>query len=264
MNEQISIDSEIKWLNHYVEEFFRPDDDFYNQNIQLKHKHSLLVCKHIINLAEDMNLSQYQTTLAGIIGLYHDVGRFRQYRDYNTFSDKDSVYHGDLGIEVLKDIDKLENFTPGEQQIIIASIHNHGLPKIEENLDEQTMIFAKMIRDADKMDIFRIVDDYYHDMLKGKRNVSLELGLKNEDNISKKVLDAFYSESIVYKSDMHYLNDFKILQIAWIYDLNFTYTRHYILHSGHLESIIKSISVQDIQKDIKTKALDYLTRESHS
>ncbi|MDA3819091.1 MAG: HD domain-containing protein [Candidatus Delongbacteria bacterium] len=258
MNEQLSIENEKKWLNNYVDAFFRTDDDFYNQNILLKHKHSLQVCKHITNLAISLNLSDHQIKLAGFIGLYHDIGRFKQYRDYNTFSDKDSVYHGDLGIEELRAIHKLENFTPKAQNIIIASIHNHGLPKIEENLDEQTMMFAKMIRDGDKMDIYRIVDEYYQAMLKGKRNISLELGLKNTDNISEKVLDAFYNERIVYKSDMQYLNDFKILQIAWIYDLNFTYTRRYILHSGHIENIIKSITMTDIHDTIRKKALNYL------
>ncbi|MGC9331097.1 MAG: HD domain-containing protein [Bacteroidales bacterium] len=258
MNQQLSIESEKSWLNNYVGDFFRTDDDFFNQNVLLKHKHSLQVCNHIKNLAISLDLSDYQIKLAEFIGLYHDIGRFRQYRDYNTFSDKDSVYHGDLGIEELKGIDKLEKFTVGEQHTIIASIHNHGLPIIEENLDKQTIMFAKMIRDADKMDIYRIVDEYYRDMLKGNRNISLELGLKNEDKISKKVLNAFFNESIVYKSDMHYLNDFKLLQIAWIYDLNYQYTRNYILHSGRLESIINSISVQDIQNDIKTKAMDYL------
>jgi putative nucleotidyltransferase with HDIG domain len=264
MNEQLNIESEKKWLKQYVDGFLRKDDDFYNGNIQLKYKHSLLVCKHIINLAESLNLSEYEKKLAGFIGLYHDIGRFKQYRDYNTFSDKDSVYHGDLGIDVLKEINKLKSFSHAEQTIIINSIHNHGLPKIEDNLDEQSMMFAKMIRDADKMDIFRIVDEYYRDMLKGKRNISLELGLENADKISSRVLDVFFNEQIVYKSDMKYLNDFKVLQIAWIYDLNFQYTRNYILHSGHLESIIKSISVQNIQKDIRKKALDYLKIKSHS
>lgn len=262
MKEHVCIEDEKQWLKDYVDPFLRPGDDFYNENILLKYRHSLLVYKHIINLAEDLNLSEKDKKLAGFIGLYHDIGRFRQYRDYNTFSDKDSVYHGDLGIEVLKEINKLTNFTPQEQDIIITSIHNHGLPAIENNVDKNTLLLAKMIRDADKMDIFRIVDEYYREMLKGKRNISLELGLKNADNISKKVLDRFFNEQIVYKSDMQYLNDFKILQIAWIYDLNFTYTRNYVLHSGHIESIIKSITVTDIQDAIRTKALDYLKRKS--
>lgn len=258
--QSLCFNCEKVWLAGYVKDFLQADKPLYNENIILKRIHSFLVADHMLALARDMDKNLHDSTLAGIIGLFHDIGRFKQYRDYNTFSDQDSVYHGDLGIRVLEEAGKLSEFDTDDAGLICTAIHNHGLPQIEEGLSARQLHFSKMIRDADKMDIFRIVDAYYKEMLTGKRNISLELGMKNEDKITDTVLDSFYREEIILKSDMTYLNDFKILQLAWIYDLNFDYTRDYVFKSGHLESIINSISIACIRDDLRKKAMDYLKK----
>jgi tyrosine-protein phosphatase YwqE len=181
---------------------------------------------------------------------------------YNTFSDKDSVYHGDLGISVLDELEKSRTFTDSEYEILKKAIHNHGLARIEDGLNAEESLYAKMIRDADKMDIFKIVDAYYREMLKGKRNIALELGLKNENKLSTKVYNTFLKEEVILKSDMHYINDFKLLQVAWIYDLNFGYTRDYLSESNYLNSIIDQITSDAHREDIRNKAMDFLTHRN--
>lgn len=252
-------DEEKKYLLSYVSNFIAPEDDKYNENIILKREHSFRVADNMLSLAKDLNLSESDTQLAGIIGIFHDIGRFTQYRKYHTFSDRDSVYHGDLGVEVLEETGRLNKYSGELVKIIKVAIHNHGLASIEENLSEKELLFSKLIRDADKLDIFLIVDSYYKEMLKGKRNISLELGLSNENKITDCVLDSFCKEHIILKSDMKTLNDFKILQLAWIFDMNFDYSRKRILKSGHLESIIESITINEIKDKLKTKCYEYLS-----
>ncbi len=255
---QTSLEKEKEFFVDYTDSFLEKENTTLNENINLKKTHSLRVTQHALKLAKSLKLDAHAVELSAIIGLFHDIGRFTQYRDYHTFSDKDSVYHGDLGIKVLKDLQKSHAFSATEWDVILTAIHNHGLPKIESNLSDETLLFSKIIRDADKMDIFYIVDAYYKSMLKGKRNVALELGLENEDKLSPSVFDSFMNEEIILKSDMQFINDFKVLQAAWIFDLNFEYTKNYIKETEYLQSIIAQITVPDKREIIKEKAENYL------
>ncbi|MEA1875043.1 MAG: HD domain-containing protein [Bacteroidota bacterium] len=255
---QTDLKKEKAFFIKYTDNFLEKGNSTLNENINLKIAHSLRVMDHALNLAQSLNLNEHSVEISGIIGLYHDIGRFTQYRDYHTFSDKDSVYHGDLGIKVLQDLEKHILFSEKEWEILLSAIHNHGLPKIESNLSEDKLLFSKIIRDADKMDIFYIVDAYYKSMLKGNRNVALELGLKNEDKITDAVFKSFMNEDIILKTDMKYINDFKILQAAWIFDLNFEYTKQYIRETDYLQSIISQITVAEKRALIKVKAENYL------
>jgi hypothetical protein len=253
----LNLESEQKFFLNYVDGFIDHQHPELCENILLKRNHSLRVSQHCINIAKAESLSDDDISLAGIIGIYHDIGRFVQYRDYHTFSDNDSVYHGLLGVSVLKELGKMNEFPKELASIIELAIYNHGLPKISDGLNDRELMFSKLIRDADKMDIYYIVDAYYKSMLKGNRNVVLELGLENKPELTGEVLQRFMDEKVILKSDMQFINDFKLLQIAWIYDLNFEYSRNYILNSGYLESIIGQISDVGKQEIIKKKVEEY-------
>ncbi len=256
---QSTLKKEIQFFNNYVDSFLSVNEGSLNENILLKKKHSLRVTRHALDIAKSLDLSQDKIELSGIIGLFHDIGRFTQYRDYHTFSDKDSVYHGDLGIDVLKSIKKTEIFDQSEWNIVETAIHNHGLPKIESNVNGKALLFSQIIRDADKLDIFYLVDAYYKSILKGNRNIALELGLSHESKLTDKVFEAFMREKIILKSNMQYLNDFKLLQIAWIYDLNFPFTKNYVKNTPYLQSIIDQIDIPEKQEIIRQKAIAYLS-----
>lgn len=257
-----SLKDEKAFFLHYVSGFLTEDHAHLKENITLKRNHCLRVMQHALKIATSLQFNKNERELAGILGLYHDIGRFKQYRDYHTFSDKDSVYHGDLGIDVLNDLNRFDRFTPTEKNILITSIHNHGIAKIENHVSGKELIYSKLIRDADKMDIFFIVDAYYKEMLTGKRNIALELGLRNEDKITSKVFDDFLNEHIILKTDMQYINDFKLLQIAWIYDLNFPFTRQYIKEKPYLSNIVSQITDTKKQTLIQEKVNRYLNAKT--
>lgn len=256
---QSTLKKEIQFFNDYVDSFLSDKEENLNENILLKKKHSIRVTRHALDIAKSLNLTQNDIELSGIIGLFHDIGRFTQYRDYRTFSDKDSVYHGDLGIKVLKSINKTEIFDASEWKIVETAIHIHGLPKIESDVEGKSLLFAQIIRDADKLDIFYLVDAYYQSILKGNRNIALELGLSHEKKLTDKVFETFMREEIILKSDMQYLNDFKLLQVAWIYDLNFPFTRAHVKNTAYLHSIIDQIDIPEKQEIIRQKAITYLS-----
>ena len=148
-----------EWMAAYMKSFYS-DDAEVQQGILLKEKHTGYVTSNCVELAKFLKLSTHDTELAEIIGLFHDVGRFYQYKIYKTFNDADSEDHADLALKV---IDKLEFFNELSAQdfdVVKFAIQNHNKKLIAPCDDERKIFFAKIIRDADKLDIYRVLEPF--------------------------------------------------------------------------------------------------------
>ncbi len=78
------------------------------------------------------------------------------WKRYHTFLDYKSIDHAQLGCEILRQGDFLGELSDREREQVLTAIGNHNRLAIEDGLDEKTLLFAKLIRDADKCDIFRV------------------------------------------------------------------------------------------------------------
>lgn len=132
----------------------RYDDS--NGKIKLKIIHTLAVADVMDKLTAALHLSEHQRYLAHICAVFHDIGRFEQVKRYNTFVDSKSVDHAALGCEVLEEEGFLNDLEVEDRNRIITAIRNHNQFVIEEGLDEETLLLCKLIRDADKCDIYRV------------------------------------------------------------------------------------------------------------
>ena len=65
------------WMNDYMNQFVT-DDEEVMQGIRIKMIHTGYVTAIAKELAEHLKLSKHDIQLAYIMGLFHDVGRFRQ------------------------------------------------------------------------------------------------------------------------------------------------------------------------------------------
>ena len=65
------------------EEFIKYTGKFnlQDENIDRKQQHSLRVMKISNQLAKELELNEEQIQLATLIGLLHDIGRFKQYTE---------------------------------------------------------------------------------------------------------------------------------------------------------------------------------------
>ncbi|NLA25257.1 MAG: hypothetical protein GX879_09860, partial [Bacteroidales bacterium] len=136
-----------------------------------------------------------------------------------------------------------------ELSIIKLAVKNHGLIKINEGLSERELLFSKIARDADKLDIYKIVCEYY--MQTESRNPALELGLDIDKGISKKILNDFINKKVIEKSDMQSLDDFRVLQLSWIFDIYFDYTRKQVYENKFTHIIVESIRTKENIDKIK-------------
>jgi hypothetical protein len=121
------------------------------------------------------------------------------------------------------------------------------------------LFYSRLIRDADKLDIWRVVTDYYH-RKNGDRNIVLELELPETPGISEGVYKALMNKQIVNLKHVKNINDIKLLQAGWIYDINFRPTFDCIKNRSYIESLRdalpKMIEVTDIFDTIKAYIKD--------
>ncbi len=244
------------WFFSYVQGFKQGDIDL-QQNITLKQEHTKKVCKEILTLSDQLGLSDDEKRLAEIIALFHDTGRFEQYVRYNTFVDRRSANHAELGVKILQDFSVFGDIEKPIKSLILRTIRYHNRAELPMEETEKCLFFAKLLRDADKLDIWRVVTDYYHQN-DGKRNGAIELDLPDTPGFSDAVYQNLMNKEIVNVHDIQNLNDFKLLQIGWIYDMNFTPALHAVQSRGYLELIRDVLPKSSKINNIFTVIYSYL------
>ena len=146
--------------------------DATNPRIALKVEHTLRVTDLCERIARAAGLDSHDVDLAWLLGLLHDIGRFEQVRRYDTLSDRASVSHAALGVEVLFADEGgqllLRSFCPeeGEDDLIRTAIATHSDYRLPTDLNQRTRTFCDILRDADKVDILQVncvcpIEDIY-------------------------------------------------------------------------------------------------------
>ena len=242
------------WFSNYVQTF-KAGNKNQQRNIALKEKHTLRVCKEILNLGKQLGLNQNELYLSEAIALLHDTGRFEQYARYKTFVDSQSVDHAVLGVEILEKNKILCSLDEPAQDFILRTIRYHNRATLPREETKTCLFFTKLLRDADKLDILKVVTDYYSQQ-NGNRNGALELGLPDTPEISEHVYYDLMDKKIVNIKHVKNLNDFKLLQIGWVFDINFAPTLQCINTRNYLKMIRdvlpKSEKIENIFKVVQS------------
>ncbi len=241
------------WFNDYVSNFYsNGQDQEKDWAIRLKEEHSQKVRQEIILISHGLNLPEQDIYIAEVLGLFHDIGRFYQYQRYGTFRDDLSENHAELGVKILVDTHILNDLPEEEKDIIKNGILYHNLRKLPEDEDPRCLLFYRLLRDADKLDIWRVIINYYYKEQEHNHKSVLELGLPDTPGYSDRSLDNLYSGRTSSSSAIKNLNDFKLLQISWVYDINFYPTFQEIKKRKYIEEIVSTLpETEELKKVLK-------------
>ena len=198
---------------------YRMETPAGQKNIALKRVHTLRVCRDAGIIARDEGVSGNEARLARAAALLHDAGRFPQYDRFRTFNDGDSVNHGLLGAEMVVKTGLLEGIAPEERSLIIRAVKYHNTFSIPR-LDKRSAFLLKLVRDADKLDIWRVFIDYFGQKKKDRPKAAGQ-GLPEGGGISPAVLQGILGNRVVRLAEVKNLNDYKLLLLSWVYGLNF-------------------------------------------
>jgi hypothetical protein len=208
-----------KWFSTYVADYYTGDRE-YDLPIRLKEEHTKKVCDIILTICHGLHLPEQDCILAETIALFHDLGRFEQYTRYGTFNDAISANHARMGVAEMGKHGVLSGLKAAEKRLISKAVAYHNAPFLGDNHPERDRLFMCLIRDADKLDVWRILIDYYKDRHEHPHKV-IELDLPDEPTCSPEIINAFSIHSSALLRDAKTINDVILLQISWVYDLNF-------------------------------------------
>jgi hypothetical protein len=250
-----------KWFADYVAGFYT-DSPTNNSTIRIKEKHTERVCENMILLGKALDLSDEEMVLTETMALFHDVGRFKQFAIYGTFKDADSENHALLGLRELVAHNVLDVCTKDERKWIAKAIANHNAVTIPKKENENSLFYIRLLRDADKLDIWRVFIDYYNTRDK-QPNLVVEIGLPDDPSFSPQILSALSEERFVRFQDLRTLNDFKLLLLSWVFDLNFTCSIQMVKDRGYVEKIGAILPNSQETKKVLKHIHDYMERHLH-
>ena len=195
------------------------------------------------DIAINEEFNEEDTYIATLCGLLHDYGRFTQWRDYHTFQDSKSFDHGDKSYEILKEM--INEYTENKeiQNIVLLACKYHNKLTIPDNLDERTIKFCKLVRDADKIDIMIeqnniLYDNYY----------------------TKEALENIMNYRMVENNNCNSDIDAALRLLAFIFDINYQYTYKLIKDKNIIENKINIIEnkINEDFSNLKNILINYV------
>lgn len=227
------------WFSSYVAGFYTGEADL-DRVYALKEHHTARVCITIRRLGKALKLSPGELRLAEAAGLLHDVGRFPQYARYRTFRDQDSEDHGRLGLRVINRHGLLSAFSPAGRRRITQAVAYHNAAHLPPLADATALLLLKLLRDADKLDIWRVVISHYSGRGRTPKAVT-EFDLSGNGLCSPAALAALRAGRVVPIDAVRTVCDAKLLYISWVFDLNFPVSFRETLRGRYVDRLSGSL-----------------------
>lgn len=147
----------MKVFEQYVKNF-----DMNNVNIKSRYFHSLKVmelCKDIALVTEIFN--EEEVAVCELIGLFHDIAKFDKMPSFHMDNEKNEDY-ALKSAKMLFEDNLLREITDDTSyddiiKLAIFAYDKNGLPN---GIDDKSAAFCKVLRDAHRIDSFRIMLNY--------------------------------------------------------------------------------------------------------
>lgn len=233
----------------YIDNYDRND-----KNIHLKYMHTYQVVELMAELAFRLGLDKEDIELAKVIGLLHDIGRFEQIKELGMIPDQEiSTDHAEESCIYLLNQGHIRDFIEDSKfdSIIEKAIRNHNKFEIEKGLEEKELLFSKMIRDMDKVDIFRVLAVEYEQKFKASE-------------LSESILKEFSQEKAIIRNLAKTESDMILLRVAFIFDINFNESFDILVETDNFDLFLGTVEVskdsEKLWKKIREISFDKINR----
>lgn len=244
----------IETFKNYVKTFDMDDIQIY-----LKYEHTLHVAENCDAIAESLGLSEEDRDIAWETGVLHDIGRFRQVQKYHTFIDAVSVDHAELSADILFKEGMIREFDKDceNDELLELAVRQHNKYRLPESLNERELLFCRIIRDADKVDIFRVNSRVGMDNL-----YKVPMEEVYESGVTPEVYEFFEKQSTIPRNIMKTIGDHFIGHCALAWELVYPKSRDLVKKQGYLEEMMnfptRNPQMKEILKDAREKLTVFL------
>ena len=206
---QEAYDEFTKYVNNF---------DLNVESIEFKYNHTFRVVNYAKQIVETITDDERLIHTALIAALLHDLGRFEQFRDYHTFYDRLSYDHGDKAYEILLKDNYIDVYEKDEylKDVILNAVKYHNKKELVLTDDEFKNTVAKVVRDADKVDI--LFDPHN---LKDEDLIKYEKVKEEEFDINDLIIEDIKKEQLCSNANLKSCFDGILRELAFIFDINY-------------------------------------------
>ncbi len=247
----------IKIPEQYQKEFDRLCELATTEQSKVKverlKSHTERVIELTDTIAGSLEMSEHELNIAGIIALFHDIGRLvpliQPVPELPI-----PIDHAETGINYMKNNNLLGELDEFTKNIIYESIRSHTRHELPKKEQESISFYSKLLRDADKLDSWHTTVEYLSHKA-NKPTTSMDLGLADSPVLTPLVCEIILEGRIPSRSDLHTFTDFRLFQLSWVFDLNFKKSFHLLNQKQYMRSIYDSLpknnSVIDIYRMVR-------------
>ena len=205
-----------------------------------KIRHTSEVANNCRMIAQKKGLCDYDCDLAWVTGMLHDFARFGQAVRTHSFVDSVQFDHAKLGARLLFTHHLVDDIIPGfegmcdeDKAVMEKAVLYHSDFELPGDLSEREKMFCVILRDADKLDIFRTVVESGPAKVYG---CSMEELLRGD--ISPEIEEAFFEHRPALYSDRVTKADYLMAHIALYFGLQEESSRQRAAEQGYLARLM--------------------------
>ena len=204
--------------------------------------HSLQVANNSLLLAGAISMSEEDKRIAVVNALFHDIGKVLLL----TKNQETMVIlrdHATSSAKIIQQLDFFQDLTPDIQSIVIKSVEGHSKLKIPKMDTEQQYLFVRLLRDADKLDIYDLAWRFFKERTGLPPLMAVDLNQSTE--ISEKIIKSILAGKTANSEDLKSMNDYKLLLISMAFDLNFKYSFRIMSERQYIQKIYETLPKRD-------------------
>ncbi len=243
----------LRWFEAFAASYI---DEATRGPLELKIRHTLRVLGHARSLCDSLELAPLLRRSVLLAALFHDVGRFPQFKAWRTFRDADSTNHGHLGARVLRDQAVLRGEDPKVRRLATLGVALHNRYALPEALPETPRLLTNIVRDADKLDILYI---FSQELQNPEPSPDVVLHVAREpEKFSPEIARMILRGHIPEYKQLHFVNDFIMLLGSWLPSLSFSKSRDIARDAGTIEKLMQFLPEAPEVNAVKAKVLSFL------
>ncbi len=218
----------MKAFDKYVSSY-----DMKDKNIIHKYRHTYKVVDLMEELANRLDLDDEKIFISKLIGLLHDIGRFEQLKQFSSYNDHATFDHADMSCCYLFEEGHIRDFVENDKydKLIENAVRNHN-KKFIALMDDESLFFSKMIRDMDKVDIYRGIAVDYETKFDAKE-------------VSKDVLELFSKGEIIDRKLVKSESDEVLLDMGFVFDFNFEESLDILVETDNFDLYLGTVKVSE-------------------
>lgn len=198
----------------YVDSF-RDGSGVLPQMMDLKLQHTRCVVADAKRIMAGEAWGEDVCVMGEACALLHDTGRYSQLKEFGTFQDAKSIDHAQRAVEVIEAEGWLNGLSAAERETMLMSVALHNKREISPAVTAEVAAHVHLVRDADKLDIFRVMESAVSDgSLETNPEIAWDLRIKGAP--SPDVVSSVMAGRSVGYASVKTLSDFVLIQVGWL------------------------------------------------